>query len=55
VYVQGKLKVVADALSRINASPSSELYTAKEEEEDAGERKFNAVGTVSRPMLTKYM
>jgi hypothetical protein len=43
VYVQGKFYVVADALSRINTSPSSELYT------------LNVVGTVSRPMLTKSM
>jgi hypothetical protein len=30
LYVQGKFDVVADVLSRINESPSSELYTRKE-------------------------
>ena len=32
VYVQGKFNVVADALSRISESPSSELYTGEDEE-----------------------
>jgi hypothetical protein len=33
VYVQGKFNVVADAFSRINQSPYSELYTLEDEEE----------------------
>jgi hypothetical protein len=55
VYVQGKFNVVADALSRINTSPSSELYTGEDEEEAAETVAVNVVGTVSRPMLTKSM
>jgi hypothetical protein len=53
--VQGKFNVVADALSRINTSPSSELYTEEDEEEAAVTVALNVVGTVSRPMLTKSM
>jgi hypothetical protein len=55
VYVQGKFDVVADTLSRINESPSSELYTGEDEEEAAEAVAVNVVGSVSRPMLTKYM
>jgi hypothetical protein len=55
VYVQGKFKVVADALSRINESPSSELYTREDEKEPAEAVAVNLVGAVSRPMLTKSM
>jgi hypothetical protein len=56
VYVQGKFNVVvADAMSRIYESPSSELYTGEKEEEAAEVVALNVVGTVSRPMLTKYM
>jgi hypothetical protein len=56
VYVQGNFNVVvADAMSRINGSPSSELYTGEEEEEAAEAVALNVVGTVSRPMLTNYM
>jgi hypothetical protein len=54
-YVQGKFNVVDDALSRINESPSSELYTGEDEEEAAEAVAFNVVGTVSRPILTKSM
>jgi hypothetical protein len=35
VYVEGKLNVVADALYRINESPSAELYMGSEENEDS--------------------
>jgi hypothetical protein len=55
VYVQGKFNVVADALSRINTSPSSELYTGEDEEKAALAVALNVVGSVSRPMLTKAM
>jgi hypothetical protein len=55
VYVPGKFNVVADALSRINESPSSELYAGEYEEEAAEAVALNAVGTVSRPMLTTSM
>jgi hypothetical protein len=30
VYVQGKFNVVADALSRIDESPSSEIYARED-------------------------
>jgi hypothetical protein len=55
VYVQGRFNVVADALPRINTSPSSELYTGEDEEEAAEAVAENVVGTFSRPMLTKSM
>jgi hypothetical protein len=55
LYVQGKFNDVADALSRIDTSPSSELYTGEDEEEAAVAVALNMVGTVSRPMLTKSM
>jgi hypothetical protein len=55
VYAQGKFNVVADALSRINTSPSSELYTGEDEEETTETVAVNVVGSVSRPMLTKSM
>jgi hypothetical protein len=54
-YVQVKFNVVADALSRINESPSSELYSGEDEEEAAGAVALNVVGTVSRSMITKSM
>jgi hypothetical protein len=53
VYVQGKFNVVADVLSRINESPSTELYMGSEEDEDSDVVVLNVVGTVSRPMLCK--
>jgi RNase H-like domain found in reverse transcriptase len=53
VYVQGKFNVVADALSRISDSPSTELYMGSEEELDVV--ALNVVGTVSRPMLSTSM
>ena len=55
VYVQGKFNVVADALSRISESPSSELYAGEDEEEFSEAVAVNVVGTVSRPMLSKSM
>jgi RNase H-like domain found in reverse transcriptase/Integrase zinc binding domain len=55
VYVQGKFNVVADALSRINESPSTALYMGSEEDEDSDVVALNVVGTVSRPMLSKSM
>jgi RNase H-like domain found in reverse transcriptase len=55
VYVQGKFNVVADALSRINESPSTALYMGIEEDEDSDVVALNVVGTVSRPMLSKSM
>jgi RNase H-like domain found in reverse transcriptase/Integrase zinc binding domain len=53
--VQGKFNVVADALSRISESTTSELYTGEDEEEISEEVAVNVVGTVSRPMLNKSM
>jgi hypothetical protein len=55
VYVQGKFNVVADALSSISESPSSELYTGEDEEEISEAVALNVVGRVSRPMLNKSM
>jgi hypothetical protein len=55
VYVQGNFNVIADALSRINESPSTELYMGSEEDEDSDVVALVVVGTVSRPMLCKYM
>jgi RNase H-like domain found in reverse transcriptase len=55
VYVQGKFNFVADALSRISESPSSELYTGEDEEEISEAVAVHVVGTVSRPMLSKSM
>jgi RNase H-like domain found in reverse transcriptase len=55
VFVQGKFNVFADACSRIHESPSSELYTGGDEEEDSVVVAFNLVGTVSRPILSKSM
>jgi hypothetical protein len=55
VYVQGKFNVVADALSRISESPSSELYTGEDEEEISVAVAVNVVGTVSRKMLNNSM
>jgi hypothetical protein len=55
VYVQGKFNVVSDALYRINESLSTTLYVGSEENEDSDVVALNAVGTVSRPMLSKYM
>jgi RNase H-like domain found in reverse transcriptase len=55
VYVQGKFNVVADALSRISESTSSELYTGEDQEEISEAVAVNVVGTVSRPMLNKSM
>jgi RNase H-like domain found in reverse transcriptase len=55
VYVQGKFNVVADALSRINESPSTTLYVGSEDDKDSDVVAFNVVGTVSRPMLSKSM
>jgi Integrase zinc binding domain len=55
VYAQGKFNVVADALSRIHESPSSELYTGGVEEEDSVVVAVNVVGTVSRSMLSESM
>jgi hypothetical protein len=54
-YRQGKFNIVADALSRINTSPSSELYTGEDEEEAAVAVAVNVVGIVSRPMLSEYI
>jgi RNase H-like domain found in reverse transcriptase/Reverse transcriptase (RNA-dependent DNA polymerase) len=55
VYVQGKFNVVADALSRISESTSSELYTGEDQKGVAEAVEVNVVGTVSRPMLNKSM
>jgi RNase H-like domain found in reverse transcriptase len=43
VYVQGKFNVVADALSRISESPSSELYTGEDEEDISEAVEVNVV------------
>jgi hypothetical protein len=55
VNVQGKFNFVADALSRINESPSTALYMGSEDDEDSDVVALNAVGTVSGPMLSKSM
>jgi hypothetical protein len=55
VYLQCKFNVVADALSRINESPSTALYVGSEYDEDSDVVALNVVGTVSRPMLSKSM
>jgi hypothetical protein len=55
VYVQFKFNVVADALSRINESPSTALYMGSEADEDSDVVALNVVGTVSRPILSKSM
>jgi hypothetical protein len=55
VYVQGKFNIVADALSRINESPSTALYMGIEDDEDSDVVALNVVGTVSRPVLSKSM
>jgi hypothetical protein len=55
VYVQGKFNVLADALSRINESPSTALYVGSENDEDSDVVALNVVGTVSRPILSKSM
>jgi RNase H-like domain found in reverse transcriptase len=55
LYVQGKFNVVADALSRINESPSTALYMGSEDDEDSDVVELNVVGTVSRPMLSKSL
>jgi hypothetical protein len=44
VYEQGKYNVVADALPRINTSPSSEIYSVEDEEEAAEAVALNVVG-----------
>jgi hypothetical protein len=53
--VQVKFNVVADALSWIKESPSTELYMGSEEDEDSEVVALNVVGTVSRAMLSKSM
>jgi hypothetical protein len=55
VYVQGKFNVIADALSKINESPSSELYTREDEEGATEVVAVNVAGKVSRPMLSNSM
>jgi hypothetical protein len=55
LYVHGKFNAVADALSRVNESLSTELYIRSEEDEDSDGVALNVVGTVSRPMLSKFM
>jgi hypothetical protein len=55
VYVQGKFNVVADALSRIKDSPSTELYMGSEDDDESELVALSVVGTVSRPILSKYM
>jgi hypothetical protein len=39
----------------INDSPSTDLYTESEENEDSDVVALNVVGTVSRPLLSNYM
>jgi hypothetical protein len=55
VCVQGQFNVVADALSRINESPSTALYMGSKDDEDSDVMALNVVGTISRPMLSKSM
>jgi hypothetical protein len=42
-------------MSRVNESPSSELFTVEDEKEVSEAVAVNVVGTVSRPMLSTYM
>jgi hypothetical protein len=53
--VQGKFNVVADALSRINELPSSELFTGGAKKEDSVAAVVKVVGTVSRSILSSSM
>jgi hypothetical protein len=55
VYVQGKFNFIADALSRINESPSTALYVGSEDDKDSDVVALNVVEAVSRPMLSKSM
>jgi hypothetical protein len=55
LYVQGKFNAVADELSRINESPSTELYMGSEEDADSDVASLNVVGTVRRSILGKSM
>jgi hypothetical protein len=55
VYVKGKFNVVADALSRINESPSTTLYVGSEDDKESDVVALNVMGTVSRPMRSKSM
>ena len=55
LYVQGKLNVIVDALFRINKLLLTELCMRSEDDEDSDLVALNVVGTVSRPMLSKYM
>jgi hypothetical protein len=55
VYVQGKFNVVADEFSRINESPSTELYMGSKDDEDSDVVALHVVGTVIRHMLSKPM
>jgi hypothetical protein len=47
--------IVADALSRINESPSTALYMGSEDDEESKAVALNVMGTVSRPMLRNSM
>jgi hypothetical protein len=40
---------------RIKDSPSTEVYTESEEDEDSDVVALNVVGTVSRPLLRNYI
>jgi hypothetical protein len=46
---------IADALSRINESPSTALYVGSEDDEDSDVVALNVVGTVSGPILSTSM
>jgi hypothetical protein len=54
-YAQGKFNVVADALSRINESPTTALHMGSEDDEYSDVVACLMVGTVSRPLLSKSL
>jgi hypothetical protein len=54
LYVLGKINFFADELSRINQSPSTEIYTGSEEDEESDVLALNVVA-VGMTMVSKSM